>query len=239
MAQDLGGDATAHKIGTPALARPKRWLEARSALGARPSRCHKPPSRVVRSERELAMRGPSNTDLPLLPQVLTGYIPSVDLDATVAALAPRLVAYATGRTGCRSTGQDIAQEALAALVLRWRRFGPPESPEAFVFAVARRRAGRAMKRRALLKPLDFILAARASDTGVDSYEQRAELQLVIRTMKRLRRAEREVLLLRAAGELSLDQIAIVTRSSVGAVKMRLHRARARLMELLEEAPHAR
>ena len=185
------------------------------------------------------MRGPSNPDLPLLPQVLTGYIPSVDLDATVAALAPRLVAYATGRTGCRSTGQDIAQEALAALVLRWRRFGPPESPEAFVFAVARRRAGRAMKRRALLKPLDFILAARASDTGVDSYEQRAELQLVIRTMKRLRRAEREVLLLRAAGELSLDQIAIVTRSSVGAVKMRLHRARARLMELLEEAPHAR
>ena len=134
----------------------------------------------------------------------------MDLDATVAALAPRLVAYATGRTGCRSTGQDIAQEALAALVLRWRRFGPPESPEAFVFAVARRRAGRAMKRRTLLKPLDFIVAAGATDSGVDSYEQRAELQLVIRTMKRLRRADREVLLLRAAGELSLDQIAIVT-----------------------------
>jgi RNA polymerase sigma factor (sigma-70 family) len=185
------------------------------------------------------MRGPSNPDLPLLPQVLSGYIPYVDLDATVAALAPRLVAYATGRTGCRSTAQDIAQEALAALVLRWRRFGPPESPEAFVFAVARRRAGRAMKRRALLKPLDFILVARPSDTGVDSYEQQAELQMVIRTMKRLRRADREVLLLRAAGELSLDQIAIVTRSSVAAVKMRLHRARSRLTELLEEAPHAR
>ena len=144
------------------------------------------------------MRGPSNTDLPLLPQVLSGYISSVDLDATVAALAPRLVAYATGRTGCRSTGQDIAQEALAALVLRWRRFGPPESPEAFVFAVARRRAGRAIKRRALLKPLDFILAAQASDTGVGSYERRAELQMVIRTMKRLRGADREVLLLRIA-----------------------------------------
>ncbi len=96
-----------------------------------------------------------------------------------------------------------------------------------------------MKRRALLKPLDFILVARPSDTGVDLYEQRAELQMVIRTMKRLRRADREVLLLRAGGELSLDQIAIVTRSSVAAVKMRLHRARSRLTELLEEAPHAR
>lgn len=190
-------------------------------------------------ERELAMRGPLNSGFPLLLSVLTRYIPSVDLDAAVAALAPRLVAYATGRTGCRSTGQDIAQEALAALVLRWRRFGPPESPEAFVFAVARRRAGRAIKHRALLKPLDFIVGARASDTDVDSYEQRAELQRVIRTIKRLRRADREVLLLRAVGELSLDQIAIVTRSSVAAVKMRLHRARSRLMELLEDAPHAR
>ncbi len=101
------------------------------------------------------MRGLSNSDLPLLPPVLTRYIPSVDLDATVAALAPRLVVYATGCTGCRSTGQDIAQEALAALVLRWRRFGPPESPEAFVFAVARRRAGRAMKHRALIETARF------------------------------------------------------------------------------------
>src|SRR4029453_13847366 len=100
-------------------------------------------------------------------------------------------------------------------------------PGAFVFAVARRRAGRAIKRRALLKPLDFILAAQASDTGVDSYERRAELQMVIRTMKRLRRADREVLLLRAAGELSLDQIAIVTRSSVPPVKLRFNRAPSR------------
>src|SRR3954465_15456426 len=80
----------------------------------------------------------------LLPSSFAGYIANVDLETVAAALAPRLVAYATGRTGCRSTGQDIAQEALAALVLRWRRFGPPESPEAFVFAVARRRAGRAI-----------------------------------------------------------------------------------------------
>lgn len=52
-------------------------------------------------------------------------------------------------------------------------------------------------------------------------------------------SDREVLLLRAAGELSLDEIATVTRSSVAAVKMRLHRARSRLTQLLEEASHAR
>jgi RNA polymerase sigma factor (sigma-70 family) len=178
-------------------------------------------------------------DVPLLPSSFAGYIAAVDLETVAAALAPRLVAYATGRTGCRSTGEDVAQEALAALVLRWRRSGPPESPEAFVFAIARRRAGRAVVWRALARPLDFLLATYAADGGIDSYERRTELQMVLRTIKRLRRGDREVLLLRAAGELSLDEIAAVTRSSVAAVKMRLHRARSRLNQLLEETSRER
>lgn len=178
-------------------------------------------------------------DIPLLPSVLARYVPTVDLDAAVAALAPRLVAYATGRTGCRSTGEDVAQDALTALVVRWKRHGPPESPEAFAFAIARRRAGRAVLRRALIRPLEFVLAAHADVNGIDTYEQRAELQAVMATMRRLRSADREVLLLRAAGELSLNEIAIVTRSSVAAVKMRVHRARSRLAELLKESPDAR
>ena len=163
----------------------------------------------------------------------------MDLDATVAALAPRLVAYATGRTGCRSTGQDVAQDALIALVARWKRHGPPESPEAFAFAIARRRAGRATLRRALTRPLDFVLTTQGDANGIEAYEHRSELQSVMATMRRLRSGDREVLLLRAAGELSLNEIAIVTRSSVAAVKMRLHRARSRLTELLKESPHAR
>lgn len=176
--------------------------------------------------------------VPLLPRSLPGYIATVDLESAVASLAPRLVAYATGRTGCRSTGEDIAQDALAALVLRWRRFGPPESPDAFAFAIAKRRAGRAVFRRALMKPLDFLQAVPAADAGLDSYEHRAELQRVMRTMRRLRPADREVLLLRAIGELPLEEIAVVMNVSVAAVKMRLHRARVRLAELLDEATDA-
>ena len=84
-----------------------------------------------------------------------------------------------------------------------------------------------------------MLAAQADANGSDAYEQRAELQTVMATMRRLRSADREVLLLRAAGELSLNEIAVVTRSSVAAVKMRLHRARLRLIELLKELPDAR
>lgn len=68
-------------------------------------------------------------------------------------LAPRLIAYALARTGCRATAEDIAQDALTALVRRWRSAGPPESPDAYTFTIAKRRTGRAIARRALMAPL--------------------------------------------------------------------------------------
>jgi hypothetical protein len=92
---------------------------------------------VREHRREHSSDGPLTTPrsyISLLPSVFAGYLPTVDLDAAVAALAPRLVAYATGRTGCPCTGEDVAQDALTALVVRWQRHGPPESPEAFAFA---------------------------------------------------------------------------------------------------------
>lgn len=71
-----------------------------------------------------------------------GTLANMDLEAVAAALAPRVLAYAWARTGSRSLAEDVAQDALTALVQCWRRRGPPESPAAFVFAIVKRRAGR-------------------------------------------------------------------------------------------------
>ena len=73
-----------------------------------------------------------------------GFFTCVDLDEAVALVAPRLLAYALARTGCRSMAEDIAQDALVALVRHWRASGAPASPDAFVFAIAKRRAGRSV-----------------------------------------------------------------------------------------------
>jgi sigma-70-like protein len=59
-------------------------------------------------------------DSGLLPFVRAGFFAHVDLEAAAAALAPRLLAYALARTGCRATAEDVAQDALTALVRRWR-----------------------------------------------------------------------------------------------------------------------
>jgi RNA polymerase sigma-70 factor, ECF subfamily len=164
----------------------------------------------------------------------------VDLDAAAAALAPRLIAYALGRTGSRATAEDIAQEALAALVRRWRRHGAPDSPDAFVFSIAKRRAGRANARRMLLAPLDALRSVADSEPSSEQAAvDRSELAVVLSALSKLPRADREALLLRAAGDLGFGEIATITKTTPAAVKMRISRARRKLVDLLPETAHGR
>jgi len=150
----------------------------------------------------------------------------VDLDAVATALAPRLIAYALARTGCRGAAEDIAQDALTALVRRWRHAGPPASPDAFAFAIARRRAGRLMAKRAVMAPIDALRNTAHNEPSVEQlYDDRRELGIVLSALRALSRADREALLLRAVGELSFEEIAAIVRTSTAAVKMRISRAR--------------
>ena len=177
---------------------------------------------------------------PLLPVAPSGFITRVDLDDVVRVLAPRLFAYALARTGCRGTAEDVAQDALTALVRRWRHVGPPESPDAFVFAIARRRAGRIVVRRALMAPLDALRnLAHDAPSAEQACEHRSELAVVRSALRLLSRADREALLLRAAGELSIEEIATLMLTTPAAVKMRISRARRRLAALVQEQSDGR
>lgn len=150
-------------------------------------------------------------------------------------LAPRVLRYCLGRVGEAGAAEEVAQEALAALVRRWRRHGAPESPEAFVFAVARRRAFRAAVRRRLLVPLTALGEGGEGGPGVEERAvARDELARTLAALRRLPGRDREALLLAVAGELPTGEAARVLGISPSAFKMRLHRARRRLAELLED-----
>lgn len=153
----------------------------------------------------------------------------VDLEGTIAELAPRVLRYANARLGDPSLAEDVAQESLAALVRACRNGGAPDSPEAFVFAIARRRAGRAAWRRRLWAPLEFASGARSE---MPSPEARAiahdEMARVRSALAALPPRDREVMLLVAVGGLSMADAAAALGLSVSAAKMRVSRARARL-----------
>jgi RNA polymerase sigma-70 factor (ECF subfamily) len=159
----------------------------------------------------------------------------VDLADVLGDLAPRLLRYATGRTGDPGLGEDIAQESLTALVQRWRRLGPPDSPEAFVFAIARRRAGRAVVRRRLLLPLSAVAHhADSTRNPEDLALANADSKAVRLALAKLPRYDREALLLVVAGELRAADAARVLVSE-SAVRMRTFRGRRRLAGPLENS----
>lgn len=158
----------------------------------------------------------------------------MDLEATLRRLAPNLLRYCRGQVGDGSLAEEVAQEALTALVERWRRHGPPDCPAAFVFRIAKRRGARRLVRRRLSQPLEILFGVR--DPGPDPAQRtlsRLDLAAVNRALGRLAGRDREALLLVVAGELELKPAAELLGISVSALKMRLHRARRRLAELLE------
>ena len=159
----------------------------------------------------------------------------MDLEATLFDLTPRLLRYCVGRAADRSLGEEIAPEALTALVSRWRRHGQPDSPDAFAFTVARRRLGRALLRRRLTEPLESRFQQR--DDRPDPERAALTRNALSRSLEKLAElpaGEREALLLVAGGELSVANAAEVLGISASALKMRVHRARKHLQKLLED-----
>jgi len=163
----------------------------------------------------------------------------MELETTLSALAPGLLRFCHGATGSRETGEDVAQEAMAALVSRWHRAGPPENPAAFVFAIARRRAALTRFRRLLALPLEALRDGHSPAPGpADRAEGRQELRAALAAVGRLPRGEREALLLVAIGDRTLAEAATILGIGLSAAKMRVHRARLRLArELSWEAPN--
>lgn len=169
-----------------------------------------------------------------------GSCTTVDLEAVITELAPRVLRYVTARLGDASLAEEVTQESLASLVRRYRQASPPDSPDAYVFAIARRRAGRAAWRRRLWLPLDAAFGAYAAGPSPESRTiARAEEHRVRTALARLSRRDRDTILVVAVGELTMADAAATLGVSVSAVKMRVCRARARLTALLEEDHDAR
>lgn len=158
----------------------------------------------------------------------------MDLEATLTDLAPRLLRYCLGSAADRPLAEEASQDALTALVTRWRRHGPPESPEAFAFVVARRRLRRALFKRRLLEPLEKAVNGHSPKPDPETRAlARSDLTQTLAALDRLARRQREALLLVAAGELDTASAAGVLGISKSALKMRVHRARRQLQDILE------
>ena len=149
-------------------------------------------------------------------------------EAFFAATYGRLVGLLFAYLHDQAQAEDAVQDALASALVRWPVLRGYHDPEAWVRSVAFRRAidhqrRRARQRRALLR-----LGPPASLPPVG-----AEHVDLVRALRRLPMAQREVLVLHYVAELPVDRVAVELRLPVGTVKSRLARGRAALAHELQ------
>lgn len=134
--------------------------------------------------------------------------------------------FALSLTGDRAEAEDITADTFVRL---WTAPGDIRMPtiKGYLFTIARRLFLDRRRSQARLTALDPALPA-AAQTAEDRAAVRSEMALVRRVIGELPEGDRAALLMRAGG-LPYEEIAQALAASVGAVKVRVHRARKRLI----------
>jgi RNA polymerase sigma-70 factor, ECF subfamily len=149
------------------------------------------------------------------------------------ACRPRVWAYVAGRAG-RQVADEVVSETFA---IAWRRLGDvPEPPLPWLLGVARNVLRDGMRADARRASLAAELRAWADPAGADVGEDVAERLAVLRAMTELPDDDREILILIAWQGLAPREAAKVLGCSAATLRVRLHRARKRLVQAIDAAP---
>lgn len=160
----------------------------------------------------------------------------VALDQLLKAVQPQI--YRFGMKMCRhpEDAEDVLQETMLALARSLRDFRGGASMSTWMYTIARNSCAK-KRRKSTFAPaqeesLDG-LSLLSEDAGPQTLmESRQAWEQVGEAIRLLDDEQREVLLLRDVEGLSASEVAEVVGVSVGAVKSRLHRARAGLRDTL-------
>jgi RNA polymerase sigma-70 factor (ECF subfamily) len=122
---------------------------------------------------------------------------------------------------------DITSETF---VRAWTSFESirQETVKAYLFTIARRLCSDSRRRSHRLSVLDGDIADESASPQKKAEDQ-SELDVVLAAMHALGEDERVALLMRALEQMSYEEIAKATGTSVAAAKVRVHRARLKLM----------
>jgi RNA polymerase sigma factor (sigma-70 family) len=150
----------------------------------------------------------------------------------VAAARPRVMAVSRRLVG--DDAEDVVQEATLRAFLSLSSLRDPDRFEAWLCGIAVNVAKMRLRRAATEAR---VLGSSRPDQVVLPGDERELLDVVRRALELLPPAKRDVVLLHYVDGLSCDEIAALVGSTPGAVRVRLHRARAQLrQELAVYAP---
>lgn len=144
--------------------------------------------------------------------------------------------YVRSQTRDRATAEDLTAQVFFKALNAAGTFKGEGSYRSWIFTIARNTVAtwRAERKKTLV-PIEEIThhpdPAPSAPTLAIASEDRA---LLWKAVARLPDAQREVVRLRYRRDLTIEEIARLTRRSTGAVRVLLHRARVRLHHLLKK-----
>lgn len=165
------------------------------------------------------------------------------LDHLIEIYQHRLMRYLLFLTGKREVAEDLFQETWMRVLLRGSQYNGKARFDTWLFTIARNLVIDLSRKRTMAS-LDEMSDGRDDDrpfeiavTGRSPLEQLQERENCAEVSEVLLKLEpnyREVLVLRFYEELSLDEIATVTRAPLSTVKSRLYRGLAALKPEMEQ-----
>lgn len=145
--------------------------------------------------------------------------------------AAALLRFAFGLCGDRSGAEDLVSETFVRLLTRAPRI-KTQTALAYLLAVVRNTYLTGLRRSRREVPLPEALPA-PTDDPQDRLDEQARLAAVLKALRDLPEGERAALLLRVDHDLCYEDIAAALGTTVGAAKVRVHRARLRLANARE------
>ncbi|MGI9175471.1 MAG: RNA polymerase sigma factor [Rhodothermales bacterium] len=133
----------------------------------------------------------------------------------------------------RDAAQDVLQETFLRVYENRDRLIQTRSFKAWVFTIARNQCLNQLRRSGRQVALTSVPEIPAERTPAAEMEKSERVELVNRFLAHLKPDYREVIVLREYQNLSYEEIAAITRSSLPAVKSRLHKARRKLADFME------
>jgi len=164
------------------------------------------------------------------------------LDRLIDEYQHRLMRYLMYLTGKREVAEDIFQETWVRVLLRGSQYNGKARFDTWMFTIARNLVIDLARKRTMAsldemqapgddeRPFEVVTEAPSPFDQFEFGEHSAEVAQVLLTLEP---SHREVLTLRFHEEMSLEEIATVTRAPLSTVKSRLYRGLAGLKREIE------
>src|SRR5271170_5307068 len=170
------------------------------------------------------------------------------LDELIELYQHRLLRYLLFLTGKREVAEDLFQETWMRVLLRGSQYNGKARFDTWLFTIARNLVIDLSRKRTMAS-LDEMSEAGEDDrpfeiamsgpSPLEQFQSREDCAEVSQVLLKLEPTYREVLVLRFYEELSLEEIATVTKAPLSTVKSRLSRGLAALKPEIERLHNSR